>query len=54
MFRDSGLRNAGLRREGADGPLSLAAQPFEESPPRRIGKRSEKRVVCVQHGIDNR
>ena len=31
MFRDSRLRNAGLGREGADGLLSFAAKPFEES-----------------------
>jgi hypothetical protein len=50
MFRDSGLRNAGLNRKGADGLFPFAAQSFEESSARRVRKRPEKYVVCVLHG----
>ena len=32
--------------------LSVAAQSFEETPPGRIGERSEEHIVSVRHFCD--
>ncbi len=45
MFGDRRLRDPGPSRQGPDRLLSFTAQSFEESPPGRIGERSEKNVV---------
>jgi hypothetical protein len=43
------LRDPGPSRQSPDRLLSVAAQSFEESPPSRIGKRSEEHIVSVRH-----
>jgi hypothetical protein len=43
------LRDPGPSRQGPDRLLSFAAQSFEESPPSRIGERSEEHIVSVRH-----
>jgi len=45
MLRDGRLRDPGLSRQGSDRLLSVAAQPLEDRPSRRIGERSEKDIV---------
>jgi hypothetical protein len=49
MLRDGRLRDPGPGRQSPDRLLSIAAQSFEESPPRRIGERSEEHIVSVRH-----
>jgi hypothetical protein len=49
MLGDGRLRDPGPRRQSPDRLLSFAAQPFEESPPSRIGERSEEHIVNVRH-----
>ncbi|AUW42933.1 hypothetical protein CUJ84_Chr002578 [Rhizobium leguminosarum] len=49
MFRDNRLRDPGPSRQSPDRLLSFAAQPFEKSPPGRIGERSEEHVLGVRH-----
>jgi hypothetical protein len=49
MLRDGRLRDPGPRRQRPDRLLSVAAQPLEDGPPRRIGERSEKDVVALRH-----
>ena len=49
MLRHRRLRNPGLRGQGPDRLLSFAAQSLEESPPSRIGERSEEHIVSVRH-----
>jgi hypothetical protein len=49
MFRNGRLRDAGLRRERANCLLALAAKPFEDSPPGRVGERSEQKIVRFRH-----
>jgi hypothetical protein len=39
MFRDVRLRNPGARRQRRDRLVAVAAQPLEDRPPCRIGKR---------------
>jgi hypothetical protein len=47
MFRDDRLRDPSACRQSPDRLLSFAAQPFEKSPPCRIGERSEEQVLSV-------
>jgi hypothetical protein len=49
MLRDGGLRNSGPIRQGADRLLSVAAQTLENSPPRRVGERSEEAILMIRH-----
>jgi hypothetical protein len=49
MLGDGGLRDPGLSRQGPHRRLSFAAQSFEESPPGRIGERSEQHILSVRH-----
>jgi hypothetical protein len=49
MLRDGGLRDPGPNRQSPDRLLAFAAQPLEESPPGRIGERSEEHIVRVWH-----
>jgi hypothetical protein len=49
MLRDGRLRDPGPSRQGPNRLLSVAAQSLEDCPPRRIGERSEKHIVSVQH-----
>ena len=49
MLRDDRLRDPGPSRQSPDRLLSFAAQSFEESPPGRIGERSEEHIVSVRH-----
>jgi hypothetical protein len=54
MLRDGRLRDPGPRRQSPNRLLAVAAQPLEESPPGRIGERSEQHIVSVRHlGIYN-
>jgi hypothetical protein len=43
------LRDPGPSGEGPDRLLSFAAQSLEDSPPSRIGERSEEHIVSVPH-----
>jgi hypothetical protein len=43
------LRDPGPSRQGPDRLLSFAAQSLEDSPPSRIGERSEEHIVSVPH-----
>jgi hypothetical protein len=43
------LRDPGPSRQCSDRLLSFAAQSLEESPPSRIGERSEEHIVSVRH-----
>jgi hypothetical protein len=43
------LRDLGPNRQGPDRLLPFAAQPLEDGPPRRIGKRSKEHIVSVWH-----
>ncbi|HXL97846.1 MAG TPA: hypothetical protein VN925_05680, partial [Steroidobacteraceae bacterium] len=49
MLRDGRLRDPGPSRQGADRLLSFAAQSLENTPPSRIGERSEEHIVSVLH-----
>jgi hypothetical protein len=49
MFRDRRLRDPGAGRQRRDGQLAVAAQPFEQGSPGRIGERPEQQVVGVRH-----
>jgi len=43
------LRDPGPSRQGPDRLLSFAAQSLEDSPPSRIGERSEEHIVGGRH-----
>ena len=49
MLRHGRLRDPGPSRQGPDRLLSFAAQSLEDSPPSRIGERSEEHIVSVPH-----
>jgi hypothetical protein len=49
MLGDGRLGDTGVSRQGPDRLLAFAAQPFEKSPPRGIGERSEEHIVGVRH-----
>jgi hypothetical protein len=49
MLGHGRLRDPGPSRQSPDRLLSFPAQSFEESPPSRIGERSEEHVVSVRH-----
>src|SRR5882757_8034734 len=49
MLRDGRLRDPGLSRQGPDRLVSVATQPLEDGPSRRIGERSEKDIVGLWH-----
>ncbi len=49
MLGDGRLRDLGPRRQSPDRLLAFAAQPFEESPPSRIGERSKEHIMSVWH-----
>ncbi|MDB6101231.1 MAG: hypothetical protein JWO52_1230 [Gammaproteobacteria bacterium] len=53
MLRDGRLRDPGPSRQSPDRLLSFAAQSFEESPPSRIGERSEEHIGSQAFWIDN-
>jgi hypothetical protein len=43
------LRDPGPSRQSPDSLLSFAAQSLEDSPPSRIGERTEEHIVSVRH-----
>jgi hypothetical protein len=49
MLRDGRLRDPGLNRQRPNRLLARAAKTLENRAPRRIGKRSEERVMSVRH-----
>jgi hypothetical protein len=49
MLRDGRLGNAGPRRQRGDRLLAFAAQSLEDSPPGRIGERSEEHIMSIPH-----
>jgi hypothetical protein len=49
VLRDRRLRDPGPSRQAPNRLLSFVAQSFENSPPSRIGKRSEEYIVSVRH-----
>ena len=52
MLGDDGLRNAGLLGEGTDGLFALAAELFEDAPPRGVGEGLEENILSVRHGAN--
>src|SRR5262249_49103150 len=49
VLRDGGVRHPGWGRQSPNRLLTFATQSFEDSPPSRIGERSEERIVSSGH-----
>ena len=49
MLGNRRLRDTGSSSQRADRLLAFATQSLEESPPRRIGERSEQHIVNFRH-----
>jgi len=48
-FETAGCETPAPSRQGPDRLLSFAAQSLEDSPPSRIGERSEEHIVSIRH-----
>jgi hypothetical protein len=50
MLGDGRLRDPGLGRESPHRLVSIATQPLEDRPSRRIGEHSEQDFMGLWHG----